>query len=160
MELPAALRSRIDTLLADVPLAALKSAGRTLSERYRAEIRDGRLHMGGDIAVMAYLATRLPATYAAVRTSVEETAASLPDFSPSTLLDIGAGPGTVLWATKECWPGLQHATMLEASTHARSFGERLTAATGIDTNWQAGDATIDLDSLKPADLVTAAYVLD
>lgn len=160
MELPAGLRSQIDTLLADVPLATLKSAGKTLSDRYRAEVRDGRLHMGGDIAVKAYLATRLPATYAAVRTSLEETAASLPDFSPASLLDIGAGPGTALWATVDCWPGLQHATMLEASNPARVVGERLSSATGIDTDWRAGDATIDLGDLKPADLVTAAYVLD
>ncbi len=160
MELPAGLRSQIDTLLADVPLAALKSAGKTLSERYRAEIRDGRLHMGGDMAVKAYLATRMPATYAAVRASIEETAASLPDFSPVSLLDIGAGPGTVLWATKDCWPGLQHATMLEASDPARRVGKQLADATGIETDWRAGDATLDLEGLQAADLVTAAYMLD
>lgn len=160
MELPAGLRSRIDALLADVPIATLKSAGKTLSDRYRAEVRDGRLHMDGDIAVKAYLATRLPATYAAIRTSLEETAASLPHFSPLSLLDIGAGPGTVLWATKDCWPGLERATMLEASNPARTVGQSLASAIDLKTDWRPGDATIDLDGLKPADLVTAAYVLD
>ncbi|TGS75201.1 methyltransferase type 11, partial [Mesorhizobium sp. M3A.F.Ca.ET.175.01.1.1] len=71
MELPAPLRQGVDGLLDKVPLAALKQAARTLSERYRAELRDGRLHMAEDMAVKAYLATRLPATYAAIRASLD-----------------------------------------------------------------------------------------
>lgn len=70
MELPAPLRQGVDSLLDKVPLPSLRQAARTLSERYRAELRDGRLHMAEDLAVRAYLATRLPATYAAVRASL------------------------------------------------------------------------------------------
>ena len=54
MELPAPLRQAVDGLLEKVPLDELKRAAKTLSERYRAETRDGRLHMGEDMAVRAY----------------------------------------------------------------------------------------------------------
>lgn len=161
MELPASLRQAVDRILEKVPLPELKQAAKTLSDRYRAELRDGRLHMAQDMAVKAYLATRLPATYAAVRASLDTLSVARPDFMPKTLLDVGAGPGTVLWATSELWPDLEQAVLLEASAAVRKVGETL-AANAITTRtvWQAGDVTTDLAGLQPADLVTCAYVLD
>ncbi|QPC93908.1 small ribosomal subunit Rsm22 family protein [Mesorhizobium sp. INR15] len=161
MELPAPLRQAVDRILEKVPLPVLKQAAKTLSDRYRAELRDGRLHMAEDMAVKAYLATRLPATYAAVRASLDALNEAQPGFAPKTLLDVGAGPGTVLWATTDQWPDLEQATLLEASSAVRKVGETLAADTiAARIAWLAGDVTIDLADLKPADLVTAAYVLD
>jgi len=161
VELPAPLRQAVDRILEKVPLLELKQAAKTLSDRYRAELRDGRLHMAQDMAVRAYLATRLPATYAAVRASLDALNEARPDFTPKTLLDVGAGPGTVLWATSALWPDLEQAVLLEASAAVRKVGETLAAdAITARTVWQAGDVTIDLADLQPADLVTCAYVLD
>ncbi|WFP61953.1 small ribosomal subunit Rsm22 family protein [Mesorhizobium sp. WSM4904] len=161
MELPAPLRQGVDSLLEKVPLPALKQAARTLSERYRAELRDGRLHMGEDMAVKAYLATRLPATYAAVRASLDALTDARPDFQPKSLLDVGAGPGTMLWATADAWPELERAVLVEASAAVRKIGQSLAAGTiAVRASWVAGDATIDLDGFEPADLVSAAYLLD
>jgi len=161
MELPPPLRQGVERLLDKVPLPALKQAARTLSERYRAELRDGRLHMADDMAVKAYLAARLPATYAAVRASLDALADARPGFTPKSLLDVGAGPGTVLWATTDLWPDLEAAVLLEASAAVRKVGQSLAEGTiAARTEWLAGDATIDLAELRPAELVTAAYVLD
>ncbi|TPN28798.1 methyltransferase type 11 [Mesorhizobium sp. B2-3-3] len=161
MELPAPLRQAVDRLLERVPLPELKQAAKTLSDRYRAELRDGRLHVAQVMAVNAYLATRLPATYAAVRASLDALNEARPDFMPKTLLDVGAGPGTVLWATNELWPDLEQAVLLEASAAVRKAGEMLAAdAIAARTVWQAGDVTIDLADVESADLVTCAYVLD
>lgn len=160
MELPSQLRQAVDGLLENTSLAELKTAARTLSDRYRAETRDGRLHMAVDLAVKAYLATRLPATYAAVRASLDAIDEARPDWTPASLLDIGAGPGTVLWAVVDAWPQLQRATLLEASVAARRIGERLAGKLILPVDWKSGDATIDLDEVQPAELVTAAYVLD
>ncbi|AZO55500.1 MULTISPECIES: small ribosomal subunit Rsm22 family protein [unclassified Mesorhizobium] len=161
MELPVPLRQAVDRILEKVPLPDLKQAAKTLSDRYRAELRDGRLHMAQDMAVRAYLATRLPATYAAVRASLDALAEARPDFTPKTLLDVGAGPGTVLWATSDLWPELERATLLEASAAVRKIGETLaTDAIAARTVWQAGDVTTELADLQPAELVTCAYVLD
>ena len=102
MELPVLLRQVIDQALEGVPLADLTRAAALLSQRYRGETRDGRLHLSDDLAARAYLATRLPATYAAIRMAMNELAQRRPDFEPRTLLDVGAGPGTVLWASSDC----------------------------------------------------------
>jgi ribosomal protein RSM22 (predicted rRNA methylase) len=161
VELPAPLRQGVERLLDNVPLSSLKQAAKTLSDRYRAETRDGRLHMAQDQAVQAYLATRLPATYAAIRASLDALNEARPGFMPKNLLDIGAGPGTALWASWDLWPDLEQAVLLEASAAVRKVGEMLAADTiTAQITWLAGDATIDLGALKPADLVTCAYVLD
>lgn len=159
MELPGALRAAVDRALEGVPLAELQRAADILSSRYRAETRDGRLHLSDEMFARAYLATRLPATFAAVRASLESAAELMPDFEPKSLLDVGAGPGTALWAAADCWPTLASATMLEASQPIRKVGEELSAHAGVDVEWRAADASKSFDAEK-AELVTLAYVLD
>jgi ribosomal protein RSM22 (predicted rRNA methylase) len=166
MELPGALKAAVERELERIPLAELQRAAATLSQRYRAETRDGRLHLDADLAVKAYLATRLPATYAAVRTSFAAVAEALPDFAPADLLDIGAGPGTALWAAADCWASLRSARLLEASAEARSIGQQLSRhLPGVGASWQSANVSIDgggggWGQIEKADLVTVAYVLD
>lgn len=160
MELPATLRAAVDRALEGVPLAELQRAADTLSLRYRAETRDGRLHLSDEMFARAYLATRLPATFAAVRASLESAAELLPDFAPNSLLDVGAGPGTALWAASDCWPSLSQALMLEASQPIRKVGAELSAHSGVEkVEWRGADASKSFEAEK-ADLVTLAYVLD
>lgn len=161
MELPASLRQAVDAALEGVALADLKRASEMLSRRYRAETRDGRMHISDDLAAKAYLAARLPATYAAVRASLDSAAEVCPDFAPRSMLDVGAGPGTALWAARQCWPTLQSATMIEASPAIRAVGSALSQSIGLaDLDWRAGDAVREKLDFPQADLVTIAYVLD
>ena len=160
MELPAALRRAVDNALEGEPLDRLTRASRTLSDRYRREVRDGRFHIDGTLAAKAYLATRLPATFAAVRAALDMVAEASPSFVPKTLLDVGAGPGTALWAAADCWPELRQATIVEASASIRAVGETLARSSTVDSTWLAGDVTAALPVQAPADLVTLAYVLD
>lgn len=160
MELPGTLRAAVDRALDGVPLADLQRAADTLSARYRAETRDGRLHLSDEMFARAYLATRLPATFAAVRASMESAAELMPGFEPQSLLDVGAGPGTVLWAAADRWPTLNSATLLEASQSIRKVGEEMSVHSGIaHVEWRAADASKSFEAEK-ADLVTLAYVLD
>jgi ribosomal protein RSM22 (predicted rRNA methylase) len=160
MELPAALRAAVDRALEGVALADLSAAAARLSQRYRAELRDGRFHVDGDRAVQAYLATRLPATYAAVRACLEAVAERRPDFAPARLLDAGAGPGTALWAAAETWPRLSGATLLEGSAAFRDWGARLAGAALPPAEWRAADLAKPLPDLSAHDLVILSYVLD
>lgn len=160
MELPAILRAAVDRALEGVALSELQRAADTLSSRYRAELRDGRLHLSDDLAARAYLAARLPATYAAVRASLDSAAEVMPGFEPKSLLDVGAGPGTALWAASDCWPTIASATMIEASPSIRKLGEELSQQSGIESvEWRAADVARGVEAEK-ADLVTLAYVLD
>jgi ribosomal protein RSM22 (predicted rRNA methylase) len=161
MELPAALRQAVDRMLDGTPLPELRRAADILSRRYRAEVRDGSLHLSDVLAVKAYLATRLPATYTAIRESLDAVAGARPDFAPVTLLDLGAGPGSALWAAADCWESLDAATLVETGDAIRAAGERLARDAPLGSiRWRAGDVLDTLGDLAPADLVTLAYVLD
>jgi ribosomal protein RSM22 (predicted rRNA methylase) len=156
MQLPSALRQAVDAALEGVPRAALAAAQESLSQRYRAELRDSRAHIADDLTARAYLAARLPATYAALRAALDAVADRRPDFAPRTLLDFGAGPGTALWATRDCWPDLDAALLVESSSAIRTFGARFAEESGVARiDWQPA-----LDAPPPHDLVTIAYVLD
>lgn len=161
MELPPALRQALDRQLHGVPLADLRRAADLLSRRYRDEVRDGRLHLSDRLAAQAYLATRLPATYAAIRASLAAVAEVRPDFAPQSLLDIGAGPGSALWAVRDCWDSLAEATLVETSEAIRKVGTELSGHTApTRVSWVSGDIETGLPEMPSADIVTLAYVLD
>ena len=161
MELPPLLRNAVDRALSGMPLSELATTAAVLSQRYREERRDGKAHVASDRDALAYLAVRLPATYAAVRASLAAVAEARPDFAPNSALDIGAGPGTALWAAADCWPALAEALLVEASPVFRAFGEQLTAEMQQPhTTWRTSDVAVDEIDGKPRDLVTLAYVLN
>ena len=161
MELPPALRTAIDRALSGRSAADLAKAAAALSQRYRDERRDGRLHVDTDEDALAYLTVRLPATYAAVRASFASIAQARPDFAPTTALDVGSGPGTALWAAADCWPALADALLLEASPAFRACGEALARDAPFPrATWRTADVATDAINGEPRDLVTLAYVLN
>ncbi len=161
MELPAALRQAVDAQLQNVPLADLQRASAVLSRRYRAETRDGRWHLSDELAAKAYLAARLPATFAAVYSALQHAAEVCPDFAPRSHLDVGAGPGTAMWAASTLWPEMETALMLEGSPSIRAVGEALSAHASVgQAEWRAVDVNSGLQNARSASLVTLAYVLD
>ncbi len=160
MELPLRLRQSVDALLTGVSTNDLAIATQALSQRYRNEVRDGRLHISDSRAALAYIATRMPATYAAVHASLSAFAERAPDFAPRSILDVGAGPGTVIWAVANLWPQLEAATLVESSPAIRAIGEKLVAETSLQrVAWHAADLRSGIPD-TPHDLVTLAYVLD
>jgi ribosomal protein RSM22 (predicted rRNA methylase) len=46
----------------------------------------------------------MPATYAATAAVFAALAEVIPDFSPGSLLDVGAGTGAASWAARAQWP--------------------------------------------------------
>jgi ribosomal protein RSM22 (predicted rRNA methylase) len=101
---------------------------------------------------LAYLVTRLPATYAATRAVFARIEEAMPNFVPSSLLDIGAGPGTAALAAREAWPELEAVTLIEPNAVFRDLAGRLLP----DAKVIAGD----LGAVRPrAGLVTTSYVL-
>jgi ribosomal protein RSM22 (predicted rRNA methylase) len=161
MELPPPFRQAIDRALNGIALADLAAAAGALSQRYREERRDGRLHVANRRDALAYVAVRLPATYAAVCASFAAIAEARPDYAPRTVLDIGAGPGTAVWAAADCWPDLAEALLVEASPAFRACGEEVAAEARLpQMTWRTADVAECAIDGEPRDLVTMAYVLN
>jgi ribosomal protein RSM22 (predicted rRNA methylase) len=161
MQLPPVLRRAVDRALSGAALTDLAAAAAALSRRYREDQVDGKVHVASDRDALAYLAVRLPATYAAVRASFAAIAEARPDFAPKTALDIGAGPGTALWAAADCWRTLAEALLVEANPTFRTYGAQFAAEADLPrVTWRIADVAVDAIDGVPRDLVTLAYVLN
>ncbi|UXN05835.1 small ribosomal subunit Rsm22 family protein [Bartonella sp. HY761] len=165
MELPADLRQAGEELLANVSINELSNASKRLSQRYRTETRDGRMHLDNSMAAKAYIAARLPATFAAAYKALDEAYAVLGDFAPKTMLDAGSGPGTVFFAAREVFETLENISLFEQSGDIQKIGEQLcqkTSHTNQTVTWCHEDLSKQaaLDALPIADLVTLGFVLD
>src|SRR4029450_1867956 len=141
MQLPSSLRAAIDRELDGIALADLARASEALSQRYRAEVQDGRLHLADDAAARAYLTTRLPATFAAISAALAAGAEVRPDFAPTTALDAGAGPAPPTWPPAQQWDSPEDATLVEASPAIRAVGQRLGLPLA-NVDWLAGKLDI------------------
>jgi len=145
-----ALNAAIALLLEGVSRKELEQRAGKMSASYR----DGGTSAGivNAADALAYLVTRAPATYAALSASFARVAEAMPGFSPESLLDVGAGPGTAAWASREVWPSLGTVTMLEPNAVFRDLASKLMP----DARIVAGRLGTELPR---TDLVTAAYVL-
>lgn len=85
-----------------------------LSNRYRTRKEPrGQSFIRSKEDVYAYAAFRMPATFAAVYSALKQMKEGLEDWAPHSLLDVGAGPGTVMWAANEIYPSLNTITLLK-----------------------------------------------
>jgi ribosomal protein RSM22 (predicted rRNA methylase) len=157
MQLPADLRRAYDEIFEGVPLRPLAEAAPSLSARYRQTAPSGKF-IQTETDRLAYLATRLPATYAAAHRVFAELS---PLIAPHSLLDLGAGSGAATWAAAESFETLRQFTLLEQDRALIALGERLAAhATALrDAQWQVADLRTVKD-LPAADLVVVSYALN
>jgi ribosomal protein RSM22 (predicted rRNA methylase) len=111
-------------------------------------------------AALAYAVVRMPATYAACVRAFDLAAGQVPDFQPSTLLDLGAGTGSATLAAAAVWPTLSGATLVEPSAALSALAQHAIAAeTPIRTQHLSADIRKAANAWPSADLVTLSYVL-
>ncbi len=162
MQLPPDLRAALEDVLGETRASHLKVSAADISRRYRTPKQPNLPALRSAEDVVAYVAVRLPATYAAVRHGLRQTLAAVPDGVPATQLDVGAGPGTAAWAAVATWPGLGAITLVERDPEVISIGRRLAARASAGPLREARWLREDLRRLSPPArhaLVTAAYVL-
>jgi len=110
----------------------------------------------------AYLAVRLPATYAAIQRVFAEINLRAPQCEIASLLDLGSGPGTALFAAAEQFPELRHATLIESDAAWIAVGKHLAEQSESKIVQQAQWLKHDLRSglsCEDHDLVVISYTL-
>lgn len=136
-----------------MPLSELTLASNRITEQYRAG-KPARLVTLTE--QQAYVAARMPATYAAVHSALSQSL-SQGVLEPRSLLDLGAGPGTVNWAAQAVFPSLREAVHVERNRALAQLGERLSAP--IPATWVIED--LSQSAAQPvADLVVLSYALN
>jgi ribosomal protein RSM22 (predicted rRNA methylase) len=159
MSVPAALWNILAAL--DHP-SGLGDAVERLTCRYRVGVDSGTPAMRDELDRAAYVAARMPATSAAVGAALDATLAAAPAalVNCASVLDLGSGPGSALWAVCDRLSPTT-LTALEQDKELMSIGRKL-AAQGdealVKATWVRGDLRA-LPSLKVHDLVMASYAL-
>lgn len=136
---------------------------RELSSRYRtAHSQSGQPFLRSPLDAKAYAAYRLPATFGAIEAVFREVHKRRPDFRPRTVLDVGGGPGTAVWAASEVWPELEHIVSLERDREMMALGEKLAGYASSHAVrhqvWRQVDISVPWESDR-VDIVVAAYVM-
>nr|XP_043628666.1 uncharacterized protein LOC122600075 [Erigeron canadensis] len=79
-----------------------------------------------DDQTIAYVASRMPAVFSACHRVLNEVRRRLPGFSPTRVLDFGAGTGSAFWALREVWPHtLESVNVIEPSQSMQRAGQSL-----------------------------------
>jgi ribosomal protein RSM22 (predicted rRNA methylase) len=160
MRLPTELMDAIEQEAGSVDRRKLVQATAQLSEHYKAaDFSNPAVSSSAHRA--AYLAVRLPAIYAAVRRVLAEIQLRAPQTDIHSLLDIGAGPGTALFAASDEFH-LQEATLVEVDSEWLATGKRLAAQSPLpavrEAQWLKQDLRSGL-TCKAHDLVIISYTL-
>jgi ribosomal protein RSM22 (predicted rRNA methylase) len=157
--LPAELKAALDARLQGFSRTDAAQRSQKISTTYRAGGGSGTIKSEAD--ALAYALARMPATYAAVAASLNALAEARPGFVPTSVLDIGAGPGTATSAVAQAFSSLTSFTLLDANPALRTLALDLLGDNprfhGL--SYDAGDARSALARAETADLVVASYLI-
>ena len=165
MRLPAPLQLGIEQEISQLDLKELTRAAEELSNEYRNWLHQGAFPSNlaaNHVGRVAYLATRVPATYVAIYSVLCELKQRIPAFEVRSLLDLGAGPGTAMWAAAELFHELQQVTLVERNSGFIRLGQKLSATVIVpsiqNARWVEGDL-IRETQFPPHDLALISYSL-
>jgi ribosomal protein RSM22 (predicted rRNA methylase) len=152
--LPLKLANAVDQELAPLHPDKLRDACFDLTQRYaQGQFIESQLHR------QAYIAARLPATYGVARHVFRHIE---PFLAPlKSLLDLGAGVGSLAWAAYEAIPHLQRMTLFDKDVDLLRLGQHLTQNNldPLQMAWCRDDITKE-DIFPSHDIVVLSYVLN
>jgi ribosomal protein RSM22 (predicted rRNA methylase) len=157
-QLEEVLQGLQEDLLRKYKQTSLTKAFERISERYRNETG---FFLQTEEERWAYLFTRLPGTFAVALKVFEEIKSRCPDLAPKSLLDVGAGPGTGMWAAAEVFGTyLEECTLIEQDSEFLSIGKQLALHSSFpavqNASWNLSDMTGSLN-VKPHDITILSY---
>ncbi len=158
--LPAALRTALEQHAQGLSRIDAAARAAAISQTYRSGGGSSTIRSESD--ALAYALARMPATYAAVVASLNALREIRPKFTPVSLLDIGAGPGTATWAAAQAFESLDAFSAIDANPALRSLALDLMRddlrLAGLRYAQREASAGLR-DAPESADLVIASYVL-
>ncbi|CCE06279.1 conserved hypothetical protein [Bradyrhizobium sp. STM 3843] len=158
-DLPAAVKAALEAKLQGQSRQDAAARAARISQAYRGGGPSGGIASEAD--AVAYAVVRMPATYAAVAACLNALIEMRPEFAPTSLLDVGAGPGTASFAAAEAFASLASFRALDANPVLRALALELAAGAHRlnDLDYTLGPTRTQLDHAAPADLVIASYMI-
>ncbi|MGZ3632747.1 MAG: small ribosomal subunit Rsm22 family protein [Parachlamydiaceae bacterium] len=158
MNLPEQLQQAIELEAAKFDQQTILAARETLTSRYHPLAVSDEPCILTEAERCAYIVARMPATYSVIARVLKEIGQRLPHIPIESLLDIGAGPGTVMWAAAEAFSGLKEIQLIERDAQLIALGKRLALQAPVlkTAQWQVRNME-HLSAISPHDLVVLSY---
>lgn len=159
MHLPQELLQAIEKRVEGVSMSRLSLASSGLTDRYR-KGREKEKYVHDDADRLAYILARMPATFAVICRVFKEILQRQKDFSPTSFLDIGSGPGTGLWAARESFSSTQSFYAWEYDAGFIDLSKDLCSFSSALKGTQFFKRNIEVDAdLPTVDLALISYAI-
>ena len=157
--LPATLVAALDRLTEGVSRNELARCAAAISNAYRGG--GGSKVISNDTDALAYALVRMPATYAAVGACLDALQTARPDFTPQSMIDLGAGPGTATFAVTEAFPSLARFSLTDTNENLHALARLLMRGNARlrSSQYKLSSVRAFLNGVEDADLVVASYVI-
>ena len=160
MPLPENLQEAIEIEIDRFGWHTINEARKELTDRYRSRSHDKQAFMTKEEHRCAYIAARMPATYSVIYRVLEEIKSRSPSIIIKSLLDLGSGPGTAMWAAHAVFEGIDTITQYEQDEQLISLGRRLAnhsdQASLKNARWELQNLE-HITTLPQHDLITLSY---
>ncbi|AEF17873.1 Ribosomal small subunit Rsm22 [Thermoanaerobacterium xylanolyticum LX-11] len=157
MEIPVDLLNGIEEESNKIPINKLISLVSDISNRYR---NTDDKHISSYEEAIAYISYRMPATFAVIYAVLKDIKDICSNINPKSILDVGAGPGTAMWAATSIWNDIEQITLLEKNKNMIKIGKNLSANSNNssikNSIWLEADLE-NLSELPKHDIVIASY---
>ncbi len=161
MNIPEKLQYAIEMLTQHRSFADISQARHELTEKYDPKQNTGKFISSQDQR-LAYLAARMPATYVVIKKVLNEVKQRAENNEIQSLLDLGAGPGSVMWAASEVFTQLEKIHLVEKDAALADIGKKIARHHNHPAILQAEWKIQDLEKLEIRacfDLITLSYVI-
>ncbi len=159
MQLPITLKLAIEKLLSNEKMSSLSQSYQDLSQIYRHKKFNDTVNLSK--FHQAYLASRLPATYASMLQALQELIHYPEINSIQNILDLGSGPGTTLWSIQNIFPLIKNFTLIEKDAQFIEIGKILSAplTSDLNTTWIEQDIQKFINNANAYDMTVMSYTL-
>lgn len=162
MQLPIQLKQAVESEAAQFGLAKLVKAASELSDNYRFRQGTSTNFINSQAHRLAYLTTRMPATYAAMLSVLNAVKEATQDLQIESLLDIGAGPGTATWAASQVFPTIERFSLIERDSGLITLGQKFAVKAnneGLQGAKWLDENLLHVKSFEPHSMVVCSYSL-
>lgn len=163
MELPTYIKNAIEDELNNIKISKVSSAREKLTNDYRTKDNRPKRFINSEEEVIAYIASRLPSTYGVFTDILEKINTFTENKNYKSLLDIGSGPGTVMYAIAEYLHDIEKITLLERDKDLIKKGKTISANSDYQSvknaEWISADIQ-EIEKINNHDIVTISYVLN
>ncbi len=158
MDVPEELKENINKLLEKNQINKILEDAQNVSDRYRKNEGIGKRLLTKESEAVSYAISRMPATYAAVSSVLEQILDSYHE-SLTSIIDVGAGTGAAVWAINDRTTS-NDIKCLEREESMINIGKKLMENTDLnDVRWEKFDILQD-EIQEKADLVITSYMIN